>query len=110
MTQEQQTILNEFYKKSSKELELMTEEEYKHICDLNDKVPYSNFHKFVKKLPQDAIFFRNGMRVYKWELYASGCNETNYKDRLFQLRVKTDFDANVSQQIKINSKGKIVNR
>ena len=110
MTQEQQTILNEFYKKSSKELELMSEEDYKHICDLNDKVPYSNFHKFVSKLPQDAIFFRNGMRVYKWELYASGCNETNYKDRLFQLRVKTDFDPQVSQQIKINSKGKIVNR
>lgn len=110
MTQEQQTILNEFYKKSSKELELMTEEEYKHICDLNDDVPSSNFKKFVKDLPQDAIFYRNGLRVYKWELFASGCNETNYKDRLFQLKVKTDFDENVSAQIKINSKGKIVNK
>ncbi len=110
MTQEQQTILNEFYKKSSKELELIPEDEYNRICDLNRKVPYSDFHKFVSKLPQDVIFFRNGMRVYKWELYASGCNETNYKDRLFQLRVKTDFDPQVSAQIKINSKGKLVNK
>jgi|JI9StandDraft_1071089.scaffolds.fasta_scaffold34395_6 aspartyl/asparaginyl-tRNA synthetase len=110
MTQEQQTILNEFYKKSSKELELMTEEEYKHICDLNNEVLASNFKNFVKDLPQDIIFYRNGLRVYKWELYASGCNETNYKDRLFQLRVKTDFDANVSAEMKLNSKGKLVNK
>jgi len=110
MTQEQQTILNEFYKKSSKELELMTEEEYKHICDLNNEVLASNFKKFRDVLPQDIIFYRNGLRVYKWELYASGCNETNYKDRLFQLRVKTDFDANVSAEMKLNSKGKLVNK
>jgi hypothetical protein len=34
----------------------MTEEDYKTICDLNDKVPYSNFHKFVSKLHKTQYF------------------------------------------------------
>ncbi len=48
MTQEQQTKLDNFYKKSAKEIEQMTEEDYKNICDLNDKVPTSNFKKLCK--------------------------------------------------------------
>lgn len=80
-------MTQEEFKQFKIELEAMSEAEYQAMQKRESKTPSSDWMKFVQNV-SDLKFYRNGLRVYKWELYASGCRAENYKEKLRKLAVK----------------------
>ena len=80
-------MTQEEFKQFKSELEAMDEVEYQAMQKRESKTPSSDWMKFVQKVG-DFKFYRNGLRVYKWELFASGCRAENYKEKLIKLAVK----------------------
>lgn len=71
-----------------KKIDKMTNSEYGNIKRGLASVKFSDFATFVQKVSGNK-FYKNGKQIYKWELYASGCRNNNYKNYLENNNIKT---------------------